>query len=75
MSIDTGRTESNPVHDAADLIRRALDLNGIAFLATEGISNERARGAFETCLDEINTMLIEAKAILCANIIKGGGAK
>lgn len=45
-------------------------------MATSDLTGERHRDALATCLDEVDGLLIEAKAILDANIMaaREGGA-
>lgn len=68
--------ESRSVGAAVDLVCRAIDLSRVAYMATSDLTGERHRDALATCLDEVDVLLIEAKAILYENIMaaREGGA-
>lgn len=60
------RAETRTAVDAVDLLCQAISLNELAFLAVDGIPDQRVKGAFATGLDRIDDILREVKAILDA---------
>jgi hypothetical protein len=66
--------ETRDTSDAIDLLCRAISLNELIFMASEGIPSRSTKEAITTGADVLNGILGEVKAILLANIERKGGA-
>lgn len=66
--------DTRDIGDACDVLCRAIYLNEVLFMAGGSQSDRKLANAITTQCDFINDLLMDAKAILYANIEREGGA-